>query len=107
MRSACAYKKGVSDPVFNTTGNLTQYTNVLVDFNNSQVPRDLAMRSYMILSDKSGQRIVLYGGTVVRSIGYVAYQNRNAFAPGSDSYNYVWNLIRVTYGSKYDSEYKK
>ena len=107
VRSACAYKKGVSDPVFNTTGNLTQYTNVLVDFNNSQVPRDLAMRSYMILSDKSGQRIVLYGGTVVRSIGYVAYQNRNAFAPGSDSYNYVWNLIRVTYGSKYDSEYKK
>ena len=107
VRSAYAYKKGVSDPVFNTTGNLTQYTNVLVDFNNKQVPRDLAMRSYMILKDKSGQRITLYGGQVQRSIGYVAYQNRNAFAPGSDSYNYVWNLIHVTYGSKYDKEYKQ
>ena len=105
--SAFAYKKGVADPVFNTTGGLTQYTNVLVDFRYDQVPRDLAMRSYMKLSDADGSEVVLYGGPVQRSIGYVAYQNRNAFQPRTDAYEYVWNLIRVTYGSRYDSEYRR
>ena len=109
VRSAYAYKRGVSDPVFNVTNGLTQYTNVLVDFSYSQVPRDLAMRSYMKLASASDpeQVIVLYGGTVVRSIGYVAYQNRNAFAAGTDAYEFVWNLIHVTYGSRYDSEYRR
>ena len=107
-RDAFAYKKGVADPVFNVTGGLTQYTNVLVDFSYNQVPRDLAMRSYMILTDNSsGEKVILYGGPVQRSIGYVAYQNRSAFAPRTSAYEFVWNLIHVTYGSKYDSEYKK
>ena len=102
---AHAYRRGVGDPVFRTVNGLTQYTNVLVNFTDEQVTRDLVMRSYMILSDGTEQ-IILYGGPVQRSIGYVAYQNRNAFKPGSAAYEYVWALIRITYGDLYDEEYQ-
>ncbi|MBR4473885.1 MAG: Ig-like domain-containing protein [Oscillospiraceae bacterium] len=101
-----AYKRNTADPVFKTVNGMSQYTNVLVGFTDEQVPRDLVMRSYMILSG-SGDQIIIYGGAVQRSIGYVAYQNRNAFQPGTASYNYVWNLIRITYGNRYDSEYRR
>lgn len=64
------------------------------------------MRPYMILQDAAGTSYTLYGGTVYRSIGYVAYQNRNSFRPGTAAYDYVWEIIRYVYGSEYDSEYK-
>ena len=46
-RSNYAYKKGVADPVFATSGNLMQYTNVLVGFTNDQCKDDIAMRPYI------------------------------------------------------------
>ena len=52
------------------------------------------------------QLLRLSGGTVYRSIGYVAYQNRNSFRPGTAAYDYVWEIIHYVYGSEYDSEYK-
>lgn len=105
-RSNYAYKKGKADPVFATTSTLTQYTNVLVGFTNDQCRDDIAMRPYIILEDSQGQQITLYGGTVYRSIGYIAYQNRNVFKPGTESYNYVWGIIHHVYGDKYDADYK-
>ena len=83
----------------------TQYTNVLVGFTDEQVDKDLIMRSYMILS-KDGEQLALYGGEVQRSLGYVAYQNRAAFQPGTAAYEYVWALIRLAYGDTYDAEYQ-
>ena len=106
VKYAYAYKKGVADPVFNTTGGLTQYTNVLVGFSLEQCSPDLAMRPYMILETDDGAQITLYGGTVHRSIGYIAWQNRNVFSPGSASYAYIWDIIHGVYGDAYDSEYK-
>ena len=103
---AYAYKKDVADPVFKKNGGMMQYTNVLVGFTDEMVGRDLVMRSYMILS-KDGDSIVIFGGTVQRSIGYIAYQNRNAYASGSDAYKYIWNLIHIAYGNAFDAEYKK
>ena len=50
--------------------------------------------------------VTIYGGTVYRSIGYIAYQNRNAFKTGSEAYNYVWNIIHYVYGDQYDADYK-
>ena len=41
-----------------------------------------------------------------RSIGYIAYQNRAAFQPGTAAYEYVWDIIRYVYGDQYDAEYK-
>ena len=94
---AHAYKKGSADPVFKRENGMTLFTNVLVSFTDEMVSRDLTMRSYMILS-RDGESIVLYGGQVQRSIGYVAYQNRDVYRPGSAQYEYVWRLIRLAYG---------
>ncbi len=105
-RSNYAYKKGIADPVFKDTGKLVQYTNVLVGFNNDQCKEDIAMRPYMILEDADGNKVTIYGGTIYRSIGYIAWQNRNAFQPKTAAYNYVWEIIHHVYGSKYDSEFK-
>ena len=101
-----AYKRGEADPIFKDTGDLIQYTNVLVDFSLSQCGANVLMRPYMVLENGDGQQLTLYGGTVNRSIGYVAWQNRNAFTPGTEAYEYVWQIIRFVYGDTYDGEYK-
>ena len=104
-----AYSKANrKDPVFATTDTLTQYTNVLVwdSLTNEQLGQDIVMRPYIILKDGSGNPVTLYGGTVSRSIGYIAYQNRAVFDPGTDAYQYVWEIIHAVYGDQYDSEYQ-
>ena len=106
MKSNYAYLKDVADPVFKYTGGLIQYTNVLVGFTDEDCKEDIAMRPYIKLQDESGEVVTIYGGTVYRSIGYIAYQNRNAFKPGSEAYNYVWNIIHYVYGDQYDADYK-
>jgi len=105
-KSNYAYKKGVADPVYKTTAKQVQYTNVLVGFTDDQCIDDIAMRPYIILKAPSGEKITIYGGIVYRSIGYIAYQNRSAFAPESNAYNYVWGIIHHVYGKKYDADYK-
>ena len=107
VKSNYAYKKGVADPVFKYTNGLIQYTNVLIGFTDEQCKEDIAMRPYMKLLDENGEEVVIYGGIVYRSIGYIAYQNRNAFQPRSAAYEYVWSIIHNVYGNRYDSEYKK
>ena len=106
VKSNYAYLKDVADPVFKYTGGLIQYTNVLVGFSDEDCKEDIAMRPYIKLQDESGEVVTIYGGTVYRSIGYIAYQNRNAFKPGSEAYNYVWNIIHYVYGDQYDADYK-
>ena len=105
-KTAYAYKRGVADPIFRTADGCTQYTNVLVGFTNDQCIPDLSMRPYMKIQDKDGNVLIIYGGTVHRSIGYIAWQNRNAFQPGSASYEYIWGIIHHVYGTAYDAEYK-
>ena len=92
--------------MFANKGDLTQYTNVLVGFNLDQCKEDLAMRPYIILENAEGEQFTIYGGTIYRSIGYVAYQNRNAVKPGTAAYNFVWEIIHHVYGDQYDSDYK-
>ena len=106
-KSNYAYKRGKADPVFANVGDLTQYTNVLVwdSLTNMQLGQDIVMRPYIKLS-KDGQTVTLYGGTVSRSIGYIAYQNRNVFQPGTAAYAYVWDIIHAVYGKTYDKDYK-
>lgn len=107
VKSNYAYKKGVADPVFKYANGLIQYTNVLVGFTDEQCKEDIAMRPYMKLEDENGEEFVIYGGIVYRSIGYIAYQNRNAFQPSSAAYEYVWSIIHNVYDNQYDDEYKK
>lgn len=105
-KSNYAYKKGIADPVLAYDGDMMQYTNVLVGFSLDKCKDDVAMRPYMILADAAGNEITLYGGTVERSIGYIAYQNRNAFAPATEAYAYIWGIIHAVYGDAYDAEYQ-
>ena len=105
-RSNYAYKKDVNDPVFASPGNLIQYTNVLVGFTQDQCKEDIAMRPYIILKDGQGNQITLYGGTIYRSIGYIAYQNRTVFQPKTNAYDFVWEIIHHVYGDQYDADYK-
>ena len=105
-KSNYAYKKGVADPVFATTADLVQYTNVLVGFSNDQCKSDIAMRPYIILQNEAGEQITLYGGVIYRSIGYIAYQNRTVFNPDTNAYNFVWEIIHHVYGDQYDADYK-
>lgn len=107
VKSNYAYKRGVADPIFKDTGSLIQYTNVLVGFTDEDCKEDIAMRPYIILEDENGDTVTIYGGIVYRSIGYIAYQNRKAFTPGSAAYEYVWNIIHYVYGKQYDADYKK
>lgn len=100
-KSNYAYKKGVADPVFAYDGNLMQYTNVLVGFSLDECKDDIAMRPYMILEGSGGKQMTVYGGIVHRSIGYIAWQNRDVFTPGSAAYNYVWEIINYVYGDSF------
>ena len=95
-----------TDPVFRYAGDVIQYTNVLVGFSNEQCVDDIAMRPYITLRDADGNTYTLYGGIVNRSIGYIAYQNRGAFTPGTNAYNYIWDIIHFVYGDAYDEDYK-
>ena len=104
-RSNYAYKKGVADPVFHREGGMMQYTNVLVGFALEECSRDMVMRPYITLLDADGELVTLYGGNVQRSIGYIAYQNRNCKQLGNAAYEYVWEIIHAVYGDAYDDEY--
>ena len=89
-----AYKKGKADPIFAKADGMIQYTNVLVGFTDAQCQPDLVMRPYIKLKDTAtDETVTLYGGCVTRSIGYVAWQNRDTYKPGTASYKYVWSII--------------
>ena len=105
-KSNFAYKKGVADPIFTDDGKVIQFTNVLVGFTNDQCKDDIAMRPYIILKDAKGNQVTIYGGIVCRSIGYIAWQNRTAFQPKTNAYDFVWSIIHHVYGDKYDADYK-
>ena len=53
---------------------------------------DIVSRPYMVL-ERDGEQITLYGGVVQRSIYYVAKQNADHWATGTDFDNYVENII--------------
>ena len=97
--------------IYKQENGLTKYTNTLVgNYSDQQCASDFAMRSYMIIrpidASDSSKDIVLYGGTLYRSISYVALQNKNIFKPGTDGYKYIWGLIKAAYPDTYNAEYK-
>lgn len=81
------------DPVFKTENGRIQYTNVLVNFQPADYQTDLVLRSYIKLLDASGNEVTLYGGTVTRSIYYIAQQNINDYQPGSAGYKYLMEIL--------------
>ena len=88
-----AYKNGTADPIFGRSGSRILYTNVLVGFRLEDCKDDLTLRPYIILKDQAGTRYTVYGGCVVRSIGYIAKQNADTYAPGTPGYQYIHEII--------------
>ena len=89
-----AYKKGKADPVFAKQDGKMLYTNVLVGFSLEDCAKDLVLRPYIKLKDMTtGETVTLYGGSVCRSIGYVAKQNENTYKPGTAGYKYIHKIL--------------
>ncbi len=96
-----AYLKGKADPVFARQDGKMLYTNVLVGFSLEDCAKDLILRPYIKLKDMTtGETVTLYGGSVCRSIGYIAKQNENTYKPGSSGYKYVHKIIAAVYGQE-------
>ena len=79
---------------------------MLTDLDLEQSTRDLMTRPYMVL-EKDGEQTVLYGGQLVRSIGYVALQNKDVFRKGTSDYGFIWKIIAYAYPEIYEAEYGK
>ena len=100
-RSNYAYLKGKADPVFAKQDGKMLYTNVLVGFSLEDCAKDLILRPYIKLKDMTtGETVTLYGGSVCRSIGYIAKQNENTYKPGTAGYKYVHKIINAVYGQE-------
>ena len=91
-----AYRKGKADPVFARKNGIIQYTNVLVleNLTEADYDKDLTLRAYIQLRNtETGETVTLYGGTVTRSIYYVAKQNADTYKPGTAGYKFVHKII--------------
>ena len=97
-RSNYAYRKGEADPVFARKNGIIQYTNVLVleNLTEADYDKDLTLRAYIRLRNiETGETVTLYGGTVTRSIYYVAKQNADTYKPGTAGYKFVHKIINA------------
>ena len=93
-----AYRKGKADPVFARKNGFIQYTNVLVleNLTEADYDKDLTLRAYIQLRNtETGETVTLYGGTVTRSIYYVATQNADTYKPGTAGYKFVHKIINA------------
>ena len=93
-----AYRKGKADPVFARKNGIIQYTNVLVleNLTEADYDKDLTLRAYIRLRNtETGETVTLYGGTVTRSIYYVAKQNADTYKPGTSGYKFVRKIIKA------------
>ena len=91
-----AYRKGKADPVFARKNGIIQYTNVLVleNLTEGDYDKDLTLRAYIRLRNtETGETVTLYGGTVTRSIYYVATQNADTYKSGTAGYKFVRKII--------------
>lgn len=89
---------------FQKYGDCDGYTVGLIFDDMEQCKVTFSMRPYMKISNGE-QTVVIYGGAVLRSIGYVAWQNRNAFDPAKQPSNYKFIREIMEYcGYKADEE---
>jgi len=105
-KSVAYSKESGADAVFAQTNTAVQFTGMLTDLDLEQSTRDLMTRPYMVL-EKDGEQTVLYGGQLVRSIGYVALQNKDVFRKGTSDYEFIWKIIAYAYPEIYEAEYGK
>ena len=94
-------KAGNNFRVFSTVGDRNWFTGMLtgLDGDAATLDMDIQSRPYAIL-ELNGETVTIYGGTVQRSIYYVATQNRDTWNPGTVYDNFVENLITTVENAK-------
>ena len=89
-----AYDRGKTNPVYAKQAGIEYYTNVLVGFSErNHYVNDLAMRPYATLQDANGNQFTIYGGTIYRSIEYIANQYAGLYAEGTSEHSFVQGII--------------
>ena len=89
-------KAGDAFRIFSTVGGRNWYTGMLTGLGGDPetLDMDIQSRPFAVL-ELNGETINLYGGTVRRSIYYVATQNRDYWAAGTAYDNFVEELIAI------------
>jgi len=92
------------DAVFSRSGGDIWYTGMLVDLDVELCDDELLIRPYMIIEGPDGEQLTIYGGTLQRTIGYVALQNRD-YKPTQAAHDFIWNIIYAVYGEDFEYNY--
>lgn len=96
VKKGTAYQQGKKNPIYTRGQGIEYYTNVLVGFSTkSHYVDDLAMRPYVILQDANGNQFTIYGGTIYRSIEYIAQQYSGIYNEGTAAYKYVQEILNA------------
>ena len=90
----------VNDKIFETVSGRIRFASVLTGLPEERYATDFAFRGYIIL-DKDGERYIIYGPEVYRSVYTVAkqIQAKGEFEEGSDGYLYIQGIIDYVEGN--------
>ena len=86
---------------FSTANGRDWFTGMLTNLPDDAdtLSMDILSRPYIVL-ERDGEQIVIYGGTVRRSVYYVATQNRDVYETGTAYDNYIENIITIVENAK-------
>ena len=87
---------------FSKEGSLSWFTGMLTDLpgDAATLAKDILSRPYAVFENADGDQITLYGGSIQRSIYYVALQNKDTWASGTAYDNYVEKIISTVEAAK-------
>lgn len=87
--------------LFSKEGSYNRFTGMLVglDGDAETLAADIVSRPFVVLENADGDQITIYGGSIQRSIYYVALQNRDYWADGTAHDKYVENIIATVEGA--------
>lgn len=89
-----------NDKIFETVSGRIRFASVLTGLPTTQYNTEFAFRGYVIL-EKNGERNIIYGPEMSRSVYAVAKQieARGEFEPGSSGYEYIKGIISSVEGN--------
>ena len=87
--------------LFSKEGSYNRFTGMLVglDGDAKTLTADIVSRPFAVLENASGDQITLYGGSIQRSIYYVALQNRDYWDEGTAYDKYIESIIAKVEGT--------
>ena len=88
-----------SDLLYQQTAERDYWCNVVTSkdgkLTDAQICTDMTLRPYAVMTADDGTTFYIYGGEVVRSIGSVAVQNQDVYAPGTWEDEAIEELVDI------------